>query len=288
MNTNCQAPKIKVSGIYKITNKINGKYYIGSSDNIMGIGGRWYEHTNDLKSNRHDNSYLQRSWNKYGESAFDFSIIQKAQKSDLLKTEQEYLNEAKKDGKQCYNLSFVAAGGGFAGHHHSEESKRKMSEKLKGRPSPRKGKKRPEWITKYLADNFLKGEKNVGWKHVDETTKNELFELYKSSGCSVARERAKELGFGTCVFHRRLLGEFRKKLGILPGDKHKLLHYKFLDEKTKDLLFSIWKAEGYYGAEKFAKEHKISTGLVNRTLRELKNQGYKRSNGLLYFNGQRC
>ena len=61
-----------------------------------------------------------------------------------------------------------------------------------------------------------------------------------------------------------------------------------MDEKTKEMLFSVWKAEGYYGAEKFAKEHKISLGLINRTLQELKDQGYKRSNGLLYFNGNRC
>lgn len=27
----------KISGIYKIINKINGKYYVGSSDNILGI-----------------------------------------------------------------------------------------------------------------------------------------------------------------------------------------------------------------------------------------------------------
>lgn len=149
MNTNCQAPKEKISGIYKITNKINGKYYIGSSDNIIGVTGRWCEHINGLKADRHDNSYLQRSWNKYGLSVFEFSILKEIPKSDLLMIEQQYLNEAKKDGKQCYNLSFLAAGGGFTGHHHSEESKKRMSEKMKGRPSPNRG-----------PNPKLKGEKN--------------------------------------------------------------------------------------------------------------------------------
>lgn len=287
MNTNCQA-STKVSGIYKITNKINSKYYIGSSDNITGKGGRWYEHTNDLKADRHINSYLQRSWNKYGESAFDFSVLEEVPKPDLLKKEQEYLDEAKKDGKQCYNLTFLAAGGGFIGHKHTEESKRKTSEKLKGRTSPMKGRKRAKWITKYLTDNFLGGEKNVGWKHVSESTKNELFELYKSSGCSVAREKAKELGLGTCVFHRRLLKDFRKKLGMTDNKHYKLPHYKFMDDENKSRLFSIWKTEGYYGAEKFRKKNNISEDLINRTLQELKDQGYKRSNGHLYFNGNRC
>jgi group I intron endonuclease len=144
MNTNCQAPKEKVSGIYKITNKTNGKYYIGSSDDIIGTGGRWYEHINNLKTNRHDNSYLQRSWNKYGPSVFEFSILKEIPKSDLLIVEQQYLNEAKKDGKQCYNLSFLAVGGGFSGHKHTEESKQKTSKKLKGRPSPTRGMKLPQ------------------------------------------------------------------------------------------------------------------------------------------------
>jgi len=62
---------IKKSGIYKIINKVNGKYYIGSSNDIKG---RWSEHKNDLKANRHDNDYLQKSWNKYGEENFEFEV----------------------------------------------------------------------------------------------------------------------------------------------------------------------------------------------------------------------
>lgn len=132
---------MKISGIYKIVNKINGKYYIGSSDNILGYSGRWIEHINGLKSNRHENSYLQRSWNKYGMENFEFSILEEVPKESLLIIEQSYLDKAKNDGKRCYNLSYKATGGGFAGHKHSEESKRKTSEKLKGRPSPMKGRK---------------------------------------------------------------------------------------------------------------------------------------------------
>lgn len=131
----------KISGIYKIRNRINGKYYIGSSDNILGTSGRWMEHINGLKSNRHDNSYLQHSWNKYGQQNFEFSILEEVPKSGLFLIEQKYLDQAKKDGKKCYNLSFLAVGGGFLGKKHSEKSKRQTSEKLKGRPSPMRGRK---------------------------------------------------------------------------------------------------------------------------------------------------
>lgn len=135
--------KSKIGGVYKIRNKVNGKYYIGSSDNILGTSGRWMEHINRLKSNKHDNSYLQRSWNKHGAQTFEFSILEEVPKNTLLEIEQRYLDLAKMDGKRCYNLSFLASGGGFTGRRHSEESKQKTSNKLKGRISPMKGRKIP-------------------------------------------------------------------------------------------------------------------------------------------------
>ena len=57
--------KKKISGIYKIVNKVNGKYYVGRSKNITGShNGRWYHHTHKLKYNSHNNKHLQSAWNK--------------------------------------------------------------------------------------------------------------------------------------------------------------------------------------------------------------------------------
>lgn len=69
-------------GIYKIENLINHKVYIGQS---ISIENRLKQHKSDLKNNRHTNSHLQSSWNKYGEENFIFEII------DLCTEEQ--LNE---------------------------------------------------------------------------------------------------------------------------------------------------------------------------------------------------
>lgn len=96
----------KISGIYKIINKINSKYYVGSSDDILSSRGRFYSHTKLLKRNKHYNKYLQRSWNKYGESNFDFIIIEETQNENLLIVEQKYLNIAKNEKNKCYNLCF--------------------------------------------------------------------------------------------------------------------------------------------------------------------------------------
>jgi group I intron endonuclease len=59
-------------GIYKITNKINNKVYIGET---LDIRRRWGEHKDNLKNNTHHSYKLQNDWNKYGEKNFEFEII---------------------------------------------------------------------------------------------------------------------------------------------------------------------------------------------------------------------
>lgn len=51
-----------MTGIYVITNISNGKKYIGQS---VDVEDRIAHHKSSLKHNRHENSYLQNSWNKY-------------------------------------------------------------------------------------------------------------------------------------------------------------------------------------------------------------------------------
>lgn len=58
--------------IYKITNKINNKNYIGLTNNIERRKNR---HFIDLKMNKHDNHFLQYEFNKYGIDNFNFEII---------------------------------------------------------------------------------------------------------------------------------------------------------------------------------------------------------------------
>lgn len=64
--------KARIFGIYQILNTITGKSYIGSSVNIYG---RWKNHKNELKRNKHGNSKLQRAWNKYGSEVWEWKIL---------------------------------------------------------------------------------------------------------------------------------------------------------------------------------------------------------------------
>ena len=76
---------LKVSGIYCIENKINHKSYIGSSKNLYQ---RLLKHFALLRHNKHENAHLQNAWNKYGESSFEWSIIEICDISILTEREQ--------------------------------------------------------------------------------------------------------------------------------------------------------------------------------------------------------
>lgn len=94
----------KTSGIYKIVNTVNNKYYIGSTRNFKD---RWRRHLNALQNNRHINKHLQNAWNKYGSDKFQFKIIENnIDHTKLLTLEQSYLNNTKID--ECYNHSLCA------------------------------------------------------------------------------------------------------------------------------------------------------------------------------------
>lgn len=124
------------SGIYKITNKVNGKFYIGSSNNIKR---RWMHHKSNLRNGTHTNFHLQNSYDKHGEDQFEFVLIEEVRRANLLAKEQEYLDEAFGGDQEIYNISRVA-GSPMAGLNHTEEVRQLLSEKLSGKNHPHYGK----------------------------------------------------------------------------------------------------------------------------------------------------
>lgn len=93
----------KLSGVYTITNIKTGKLYVGSSINV---NKRSIEHYNSLKKGQAVNIYLQRAWNKYGESNFIVQIIEEVFEVELLKDkEQAWLDILKPFSPNGYNIS---------------------------------------------------------------------------------------------------------------------------------------------------------------------------------------
>lgn len=122
-------------GIYKITNLVNGKFYIGSSSNLKK---RFYEHRRELNLGIHTNKHLQSAWNKYGEENFKFEVIETI--DGELTLDNQYLRNIETDYIQklkCYDSSigynFIPGGIGTLNLPCSEEKKKKISEANKGR-----------------------------------------------------------------------------------------------------------------------------------------------------------
>ena len=91
-------------GIYKITNKINDKVYIGLS---IYLDQRINNHKVQLISNRHPNYLLQAAWNEDGEENFYFDVIDVVKTEDYSRDMLEELETSyiKKYSNNCYNIA---------------------------------------------------------------------------------------------------------------------------------------------------------------------------------------
>jgi group I intron endonuclease len=92
-------------GIYKIINKVNGKYYIGMTD--VSFKKRMKRHLPALRNNRHTNKHLQGSFTKYGETNFIFECfidMTHFSKEEILAKEESLILENYESGL-LYNRS---------------------------------------------------------------------------------------------------------------------------------------------------------------------------------------
>lgn len=76
-------------GVYKITNKINNKCYIGISTNIEH---RWEQHKNPYNWDRESSKLLYKAFQKYGLENFNFDIIEQCEISQLSQKEEFYIS----------------------------------------------------------------------------------------------------------------------------------------------------------------------------------------------------
>jgi group I intron endonuclease len=111
--------------IYKITNTINGKLYIGETKET-NPQTRWKGHKYSIRKG-HGCPLLRSAFQKYGEENFTFEVIQECTKDERFIVEEQKIKEFNTFVPNGYNATRGGMGGGFGGKKHSDATKQKMA-----------------------------------------------------------------------------------------------------------------------------------------------------------------
>lgn len=123
--------------IYAITNIVTSRRYVGSS---VDPQRRWTTHRSELRYNRHHCTYLQNSFNKYGEENFVFSIIRCLETNDRSIRSLAELEEIAKS--PCFNS--LRASTDLQHFECSPEVRAKLSDSVKAAHTPAVRKRKSE------------------------------------------------------------------------------------------------------------------------------------------------
>lgn len=98
--------------IYKITNKINGKIYIG--ENTVSLEQRWKDHCKDGRNGSHNKSILHDAIHKYGIENFSIEQIDEVPDEQRFEKETEYILKYKSlTSQNGYNIVLYGSGYGI-------------------------------------------------------------------------------------------------------------------------------------------------------------------------------
>ena len=209
--------KEKICGIYKITNLINGKVYIGQSINIYK---RWKEHKNKNNWNK-KKQIIYSAFKKYGLDNFNFEIIEICNKKMLNEKERFYIKLYKSYVYDKNSNGYNATLGGESnlGMVLSKESKKKMSNARKGK---------------------YKGEDNPRYgQHLSESEKKNISEKNKGNNKGVPRSEEVKIKISKTKKGYKHTEESKKKIaksrkGIKPPCSKKVICEGIVYESIKD------------------------------------------------------
>jgi group I intron endonuclease len=134
--------------IYKITNNINQKFYVGFTSQ-KNPRKRFHQHLSTARSKKKNNQPIIRAIKKYGENNFSFALILEGEEDFLLNVEEPRLID---ELKPEYNVTL--GGEGALGYKHTKKTKKIISNLHKGRKECEEHKK---WRSQKIKE---------GWENV--------------------------------------------------------------------------------------------------------------------------
>lgn len=155
--------------IYKITNDINNKVYIGKTS--LDISKRWKEHLRDAKKIIIEKRPLYQAINKYGETHFHIEEIEECSSEEASEREQYWIAYYK-GYEEGYNATL--GGDGKLYFNHSI-----IAERLRNNPYPKEVAQEFNCSTDLI--NIIAKEYNIklksrGWNNVNAPRKIQQFD----------------------------------------------------------------------------------------------------------------
>lgn len=175
--------------VYKVTNKINGKVYIGITTKTLEYRRKVHE-----RDSKRYNYLFYRALKKYGFDNFEWEVIDTAQNiEELERKEKEYilLYESFNNPEKGYNST-----SGVNSHYQITDEQRKLrSERAKGKNnpmygtiSPLRGKKFSEEHKRRISESLskadrphLKGSSNPSARRVINLDTGKIFDTIKEA-----------------------------------------------------------------------------------------------------------
>lgn len=126
-----QEEKIETYEVYKLTNLVNNKVYIGCT--TQGSGSRFQKHI--CKANSGSDYPLHQALREFGDKKFKLDILEFCNSEEEMQTREIFYiaNFDSTNPERGYN---VRSGGGI--HRHTEESKQKIGDIHRGKVSDRR------------------------------------------------------------------------------------------------------------------------------------------------------
>lgn len=236
-------------GIYQIRNILNNKCYVGQS---VSLQKRKEYHFRTLKNNKHHNSHLQNSYNKYKKENFIFEILLYCESFELTRYE-DYFDKKYKKLYLSYNVRPSADSN--IGIRCSDEKKQKLSEINTGENHPQFGIPKTDEIKQKISKSNKKraqteetkkryseahlGEKNYwfGKKQSDETKKKNSISNSGSSNAFYGKHHSEETKLKMRDAKKNISEETRKK--ISESRKGKIQSKESIEKRRKKMIGRI-------------------------------------------------